>query len=147
MPSKPNISQKPKVPTGPFDLMGQKADISLCETRDSSGNPKSIFVVNESFNVHLDLEYPEVLADVKAAYTVRLICIQLAPSFGTGPYSTVFTGNLDVNTTNLSLDFPFTASDPGMGPGIYFVLATLDFGSASQFAAYCLGNVFFVAYP
>lgn len=145
MPSKPTVSRKPKA--GPeYDLGVQKADITLCETRDSGGDPKSIFVVNESFNIHLDLEYPEVLADVSASYTVRLICVQLAPSIGAGPYSTVHTANLVVNTSDVSLDFPFTASDPGMGPGIYFVLATLDFGSASQFCAYCLGNVFFVGY-
>jgi hypothetical protein len=145
MPSKPTISRGPK--EGPaYDLLAQQADITTCETRDSSGKPKSVFVVGEPFKVHLDLIYPEVIADVEAAYEVRLICIQLAQSVGTGPYNTAYTGNLLVNSTSMQLDFDFTAQDPGTGPGIYYIIATLDFGAASQFCAWKFGNLFIVHY-
>lgn len=123
------------------------ADITKLQTQDPSGNFRNFFRVNDPFKIHLDLTYPEVLSDVHAPYTVRVICIQLAPSLGiAGAYSHVYEAQLEPDTTALTVDFDHTALDPGAGPGIYFLVATFDFGPSSSFGAYQYGNIFFVGY-
>lgn len=120
------------------------ADITELETRDSAGNPANIFRVGEQINVHIHLIYPEELADVSAEYTVRLICVQLAPSVGSGPYDQTITDKLVSNTKEVDLSASFTASRVGTGPGVYLYVATFDFGEASDFGAYLYSNLFFV---
>ncbi|MFX0139374.1 MAG: hypothetical protein ACFFDN_37385 [Candidatus Hodarchaeota archaeon] len=121
------------------------ADITELTTQDETGNFSNMFQVGENFKIHVHIIYPETIADVKANYTVRVICVQLAPGVGTGPYGKVYEAELEPNKTEHSLDFGFTASSPGAGPGIYFLVATFDFGEASDFGAYLFGNLFFVS--
>lgn len=122
-----------------------ETDVVTNVTQNLGGTDQNIFMVGDNFNVHIRLEYPEDLADVHAAHTVRLICVQLAPSLGAGTaYSTVYAGTLVENTDWVELDFPFAALDPGAGPGIYFIVATFDFGTASEHYGWKVGNLFFV---
>jgi len=120
------------------------ADITELEIRDANDNPANIFRVGDTIKVHVHLVYPEELADVQAEYTVRLICIQLAPSVGSGPYSTEIKDKLVVNTTEVDQCATFTAARVGNGPGVYMYVATFDFGEASDFGAYLYSSLFFV---
>ena len=119
------------------------ADITRIELI-SGGTPKNVLKTGDAFEIELDIEYPEIIADAKAEYTLDLHCIQIVPGPGTGPYSWNTTANLEVDTTSKSFTIPFTATDPGSSPGIYMFFATLNFGPASDFAAYVFGPVVFV---
>jgi len=119
------------------------ADITRLELF-SAGTPKNVLKTGTAFEVQIDIEYPEIIADAKAEFTLDLQCIQLVPGVGVGPYTYTTTANLLPDKTKSTFQIPFTAVSPGTKPGVYWFLATLNFGPSSDFAAYLFGFVLFV---
>ncbi|NIP31797.1 MAG: hypothetical protein GTO02_20000 [Candidatus Dadabacteria bacterium] len=120
------------------------ADIRTIELI-SLGNPVNVIKIGANFTVHIEIIYPELIADHHAAFTLNLHCLQLIPSMGAGPYVHTISSTLKPNTEEDSFDIPFTAQSPGAGnPAVYWFIATLNFGPDSDFAAYLFGPVLFV---
>lgn len=119
------------------------------------GQPTNILKEGNAFQVEIDMEYPEQVADLTPEYTLRLHCIELVPGMtlnNTMSWNTTDNGTtpgtkerLEANTDFKTWPVNLTAHAPGSGmPGVFKFMVTLDFGADSDFAAYLEGPVFFV---